>query len=83
MPAFAGMTGFWTFYETVNLGCFNFGKIICGAEGLDEIGFVHGVPFFGIAVGWINNISINLQQCDRICQTHVVICVQTLNRRRH
>ena len=34
-----------------------------------------------IAVGWINKISINLQQYDRICQTHVVICVQTLYRR--
>jgi len=31
-----------------------------------------------IAVGWINKISINLQQCDRICQTHVVICMQIL-----
>ena len=30
-----------------NLGCFNFGKTICGAEGLDEIDFVHGIPFFG------------------------------------
>ena len=30
-----------------NFCCFNFGKTVCGAEGLDEIDFVHGDPFFG------------------------------------
>jgi len=46
--------------------------VICGAEGLDEVDFVHGVPFFGkcLFLGR-EKISINLQQCDRICQTHV------------
>ncbi len=29
-----------------NPGCFNFGKTICDADDLDEIEFVHGIPFF-------------------------------------
>ena len=29
-----------------NLCCFNFGNTISGAEGLDEVEFVHGVPFW-------------------------------------
>jgi len=38
----------WKFKENGdNLFCFSFGKTICGAQFLDEIEFVHGVPFFG------------------------------------
>jgi len=66
-----------------NPGCFNISKTVCFAEGLDEVFFVHGDPFFGKCsnmVGLDHKYWKYLQQCDRICQTRVVICVK-INKR--